>query len=363
MSVTRRLDAFQQRHRWAGFPIAVVYKFGEDQGAVPRRADHVLRLPVAVPAAAAAGLGARVRAEGDPDLQHRILDSTLSQFPVIGESSATRRACRAASARWSSAGSSRSTARSGVAQAMQNAMNVAWAVPRNHRPNPIRAAAAQPAADRDRRARRAGDDDPVGARRQRRRIRRRPQRCRARVLVDRSSRSSSTPPCSSGRSASAPPPGVPSATWSPARSPRPIIWQLLQLFGTAYVGNVVKGAGATYGVFALVLGLLAWIFLAAVGVVLERRDQRRADQAPLPAVADDPVHRQRRPDRTPTGGSTPTPRTPSGSRGSSRSRCATTTTASTPRRAVGDEQRRETPSPTPRTTMRPSATEDLIRRW
>ena len=32
MSVTQRLDAFQQRHRWAGFPLAVVYKFGEDQG-------------------------------------------------------------------------------------------------------------------------------------------------------------------------------------------------------------------------------------------------------------------------------------------------------------------------------------------
>jgi uncharacterized BrkB/YihY/UPF0761 family membrane protein len=47
-----------------------------------------------------------------------------------------------------------------------------------------------------------------------------------------------------------------------------IVWQLLQLFGTAYVGNVVKNAGATYGVFALVLGLLAWIFLAAVGVVM-----------------------------------------------------------------------------------------------
>ena len=32
MSVTRRLDAFQRRHRWAGFPLAVVYKFAEDQG-------------------------------------------------------------------------------------------------------------------------------------------------------------------------------------------------------------------------------------------------------------------------------------------------------------------------------------------
>ena len=47
-----------------------------------------------------------------------------------------------------------------------------------------------------------------------------------------------------------------------------VIWQLLQLFGTAYVTNVVKDANTTYGVFAVVLGLLVWIFLAALGVVL-----------------------------------------------------------------------------------------------
>jgi uncharacterized BrkB/YihY/UPF0761 family membrane protein len=47
-----------------------------------------------------------------------------------------------------------------------------------------------------------------------------------------------------------------------------VTWQLLQFFGAVFVGNVVKGSGATYGVFALVLGLLAWIFLAAVGVVI-----------------------------------------------------------------------------------------------
>jgi uncharacterized BrkB/YihY/UPF0761 family membrane protein len=47
-----------------------------------------------------------------------------------------------------------------------------------------------------------------------------------------------------------------------------VIWQLLQLFGTAYVARVVKDASITYGVFAVVLGLLAWIFLAALGVVV-----------------------------------------------------------------------------------------------
>lgn len=44
--------------------------------------------------------------------------------------------------------------------------------------------------------------------------------------------------------------------------------QMVQLFGTAYVGNVVKGAGMSYGVFALVLGLIGWIYLGAVGIVV-----------------------------------------------------------------------------------------------
>jgi membrane protein len=27
-----RIDAYQQRHRWAGLPLAVLYKFADDQG-------------------------------------------------------------------------------------------------------------------------------------------------------------------------------------------------------------------------------------------------------------------------------------------------------------------------------------------
>ena len=32
MQVTEWLDGYQRRHRWAGFPVAVIYKFFEDQG-------------------------------------------------------------------------------------------------------------------------------------------------------------------------------------------------------------------------------------------------------------------------------------------------------------------------------------------
>jgi uncharacterized BrkB/YihY/UPF0761 family membrane protein len=47
-----------------------------------------------------------------------------------------------------------------------------------------------------------------------------------------------------------------------------VVWQLLQTFGVTYVGHVVKGASATNGVFAVVLGLLAFLYVTGVTVVL-----------------------------------------------------------------------------------------------
>jgi uncharacterized BrkB/YihY/UPF0761 family membrane protein len=47
-----------------------------------------------------------------------------------------------------------------------------------------------------------------------------------------------------------------------------VLWQLLQTFGVGYVGHVIRTASATNGVFALVLGLLAFLYLAAVIGVL-----------------------------------------------------------------------------------------------
>ena len=45
-------------------------------------------------------------------------------------------------------------------------------------------------------------------------------------------------------------------------------WQLLQTFGVAYVTHVIKNASATNSVFAVVLGLLAFLYLATVITVL-----------------------------------------------------------------------------------------------
>ena len=46
-----------------------------------------------------------------------------------------------------------------------------------------------------------------------------------------------------------------------------VAWTALQAVGGAYIGHVVKGAGATYGTFATVIGLLTWLFLGARVVV------------------------------------------------------------------------------------------------
>ncbi|MHB8243657.1 MAG: YihY/virulence factor BrkB family protein, partial [Solirubrobacteraceae bacterium] len=42
-----------------------------------------------------------------------------------------------------------------------------------------------------------------------------------------------------------------------------IFWQLLQLLGGFYIAHELKHTGPLYGVFALVLGLLAWLYLGA----------------------------------------------------------------------------------------------------
>jgi YihY family inner membrane protein len=81
-----------------------------------------------------------------------------------------------------------------------------------------------------------------------------------------------------------------------------VLWEILQVVGGLYVGHVVRHASSTYGLFAVVIGLLAWLHLGAqatlyaaeINVVLERRLWPRsllgpptvpADEAALTALA------------------------------------------------------------------------------
>jgi YihY family inner membrane protein len=266
MNTSERLDRFQQRHRWAGFPLAVLYKFTEDQGtylaALITYYGFLAMFPMLLLLASILGFVL----QGDQDLQERILDSTLAQFPIIGDQLGAPQGLRGSGTALVIGSLGALYGASGVAQAMQNAMNVAWAVPRHRRPNPIKSrlrsliviliggsavlattilsVLGSSAAD-------YGAD--LG-------------RWSSILLVTAAVALNSAVVIGVFR--------VTTSSTSPVRDLLPgaisaaVIWQLLQLFGGWYVGRVVKGAGVTYGVFAVVLGLLAWIFLAALGFVL-----------------------------------------------------------------------------------------------
>ena len=99
--VVQRLDHLQRRHTPAGFPIAVVYKYVDDQGsylaALVTYYGFLSLFPLLLLLSSLLGFAL----QGDPHLQQQILRSTLSQFPVIGTSSAPPGCAAAASAsRW-----------------------------------------------------------------------------------------------------------------------------------------------------------------------------------------------------------------------------------------------------------------------
>lgn len=256
------LDKLQRRHRRVGFVIAVIYKYVDDQGgylaALITYYAFVSLFPLLLLMTTTLG----VVLVGRPDLQQQILTSTLAQFPVIGaqlerpdelSGGVTGVVVGIAGALYGGLG---------VGQALQNAMDSVWAVPRNDRPDPIRS------------------------------------RLRSLLLlfVLGSAAIAATLLSAVGHATASlglfGRIGVTIATIAinaliclvafrvttarhvtyrdvlPGALTAAVIWQLLQWFGANYVAHVVKSTSATNSVFALVLGLLAFLFLISVTLVM-----------------------------------------------------------------------------------------------
>ncbi len=85
MSFLDRVDAFQQRHPVIGFPLAVIYKFTDDQGgylaALITYYAFVSLFPLLLLLSTILGFVL----DGNPELQRQVIDSALGQFPVIGD--------------------------------------------------------------------------------------------------------------------------------------------------------------------------------------------------------------------------------------------------------------------------------------
>ena len=261
--VAERLDRLQRRHRAAGFPIAVVYKYVDDIGgylaALVAYYAFVSLFPLLL-------LFATVLSfvlAGHADLQQQLLDSALGEFPVVGGQLSDPRQIGGGTMGLVIGILGLVYGGLGVAQALQHAMNTAWGVPRNQRPNPLLV------------------------------------RARALLLVLTAglavigTTALSTVGGIGGTSFGAAPRVVALAgsaalnavvfvflfkiatardlsvrDVAPGAVAAALLWQLLQSFGVVYVDHVIRHASATNGVFALVLGLIAFLYLTAVALVL-----------------------------------------------------------------------------------------------
>jgi membrane protein len=265
-SVTARLDAFQQRHPAAGFPLGVLYKFFDDHGtylaAILTYYAFVSLFPLLFLLTTILG----VVLHGNEHLQQQILHSTLSRFPVIGSQLGDPKSLTGNTAGITFSVIVAIYGALGVAQAAQHAMNVAWRVPRNERPNPFKSRArsllliltvglgilattglsALSASAEEFGAQIGGGLQALVT--------------IAAVVIN------AALFLMAFRVATAR--DVAFREIAPGALLASLLWQGLQIGGTAYVGHVVKNASATNGVFALVLGLLAWMYLAAFLIVI-----------------------------------------------------------------------------------------------
>lgn len=266
MGVTARLDDFQRRHHWLGFPVAVVYKFIDDQGGylavLITYYGFVSLFPMLLLLVSVLGY----TLHSHPALQQALLGSALKQLPIIGPQLQENVKSIHGSGLGVMVGILVAIYGGlGVSVAIQTALNRVWAVPRYARPDAVLSrlrglvlfvllgavvltttglSALGPVA--------AGFGFGIGAGV--------PIAAIAvativnvgvslvgfRVLTARDVRLADLMP------------GAVSAA---------VAVEVLQTGGAWFVSRELGGASQVYGTFGLVLGLLAWLYLQAVIVV------------------------------------------------------------------------------------------------
>jgi YihY family inner membrane protein len=256
--LVQALDDFQQRHRWLAFPFAVVKKYGDDQAgrhaALLAYYGFFSLFPLLLVTVTVIGFILQDRS----DLADRIVTSTAAQFPIIGTSirsavegsrlrgSGLALAVGAAFALWGGLG---------VADAAQAAMNGIWNVPRRRYPNVVL-----------RRLRGLAWLVILGG-----------GLLLASVAAGFAHAAGSAWSGVAGVAASAlvntllfltgfrvlTVRNVPLRSLLPGAVVAALAWALLQWLGGWYVGRQLSRATNTYGTFALVIGLLSWLYLAA----------------------------------------------------------------------------------------------------
>ncbi|MHA6758222.1 YihY/virulence factor BrkB family protein [Streptacidiphilus sp. PAMC 29251] len=266
-TIISRLDGYQRRHHWLGLPLAVVYKFVEDQGTYQAALLTYYGFVSLFPLLLLLTTGLGFALHGNPHLQQEVLDSALGQFPVIGDQIGANIHSFHGNTFALVVGIVGSLYGAlGIAQAAQNALNRIWAVPHFRRPNPLKgrlrslillgllavgvvltsALAALSATSHV-----FGVDISwaarIGAVALSVAVNAALLLLTYRVLTARA---------------------LKVAQLWPEALAGAVVWQLLLAASTYSVSHTLRGSTPTYGMFAIVLGLLTWLYLGALTFVL-----------------------------------------------------------------------------------------------
>jgi YihY family inner membrane protein len=267
MGVIGWLDRLQRRRRWAGLPLAVVYKMIDDQAGylvtIIAYYGFVSLFPLLLLLVTILGFALA----GNPALQDEVLHSALRDFPVLGDQIGSNIHTLQGSAAGlvvGIAGSVYGALQVGVA--VQNAMNKIYAVPRADRPAlhllygrslalvAILGLSVVVTTGLSALSTAAGSYGigPVDA----------ALRAGAVVvsmLVNAGFVLFAYRVLTVG--------ARPVRQLWPGALTASVLWQVLQAVGTYLVEHQLRGATATYGLFGIVLGLLTWLYLAALILV------------------------------------------------------------------------------------------------
>jgi uncharacterized BrkB/YihY/UPF0761 family membrane protein len=132
----RAIDRLQQRHSLLGFPFAVVKKYGDDQAgkhaALLAHYGFLSLFPLLLVFVTLLGYALA----NDPELQQRVIQTLIEQFPVLGtqikgsiktiQGSGLALVVGILGTLWGGLG---------ITQVIQDAMNDVWNIPRTDRPN------------------------------------------------------------------------------------------------------------------------------------------------------------------------------------------------------------------------------------
>lgn len=137
MGVVSRLDEGQRKNSVVGFPLAVIYKFFDDQGnylaAIMTFYAFLSIFPLLLLGTSILGFVL----EGRPTLQEQVLDSALAQFPIIGDQLGRPEGLQGSTGGIIVGSLTALYGALGLGLALQNVQAAAWAVPRNSRPHPV----------------------------------------------------------------------------------------------------------------------------------------------------------------------------------------------------------------------------------